>query len=99
MKEKEQGIQKAAESAGAEWLELAYQKSILFFNSGQSNGYFTIEDIRKWIDVFLPILPEPPSNRAWGTIARRLVKEKKIIRRGLFKHETDPHMERLRTST
>ena len=74
---KEQSIQAAAEHADRvheDWTNQAFEKSKLAIMSMKNRNIkeFQICDLRHYIDVFLTSLPEPPTKRCWGTVARRL---------------------------
>ena len=78
--DKEQSIQLAADNSGEEWQNLAYSKCLLFLTYAREFHItqFQMYDIRETINKRFVALPEPPNNRAFGAIARRLVKEGKI---------------------
>ena len=56
----------AANHAGEDWKEMAYDA---FVSYARSHDKFTTEEIRQ----DNPELPSPPDTRAWGAIARRAV--------------------------
>ena len=58
----------AADHAGDEWKEMAYQE---FKNFASRQNIFTTEQVRKSI----PFFPAPPDNRAWGHVALRAKRE------------------------
>jgi hypothetical protein len=58
----------AANNAGETWRALAYAALLKF---AEAYTTFSIEDVRRGN----PQLPAPPDNRAWGSIARRAVRE------------------------
>lgn len=80
---KEQAIQAAADHADRvheNWSQKAYQKCLLYLTFARMNNIkeFQICDLRQTINVFFLPIPEPPTKRSWGNIARLLVKNKKI---------------------
>lgn len=77
---KEQSIQLAADNSGEEWQNLAYSKCLLFLTYARQFNItqFQMYDIRETINKRFVALPEPPSKRAWGAVARRLVQNGKI---------------------
>lgn len=94
MTPKEQGIKQAIEHANQvhpDWSELAYQKCLLAIRHIKNkqirlnpNEYksYSMEEIREIISTFFLEIPEPPTNRAWGAISRRLISEKRIEKVG-----------------
>ena len=71
------GIQKAEDSANQSvenWSELAYNFLKIYL---QHNHRFMVEDVRK---ACSGIVPDPPSQRAWGAIIRKAKKN------GLISH-------------
>ena len=77
---KEQGIKQTADNSGEEWQNLAYSKCLLFLTYARefNINQFQMYDIRETINKRFVALPDPPHNRAFGAVARRLVKEGKI---------------------
>lgn len=80
---KEQAIQASADHADrvhGDWTAQAYQKSILALLSLKNRGInqFQICDLRETIRVYFLPIPEPPTKRSWGQVARMLVKDNKI---------------------
>ena len=74
---KEQSIQAAADNANRvheDWTNQAYQKAKLCLTSMKLRNIKETQicDLRHYIDVFFTELPEPPSKRSWGIVARRL---------------------------
>ena len=74
---KEQSIQASADNANRvheDWTNQAYQKAKLCLTSMKLRNIKETQicDLRHCIDVFFSPLPEPPSKRSWGTVARRL---------------------------
>ena len=65
----------AADNAGEEWKESAYDALIKY---AKSHSQFTIEDVRNNnLD-----LPAPPTERAWGSITIKAKKNKVIEKLG-----------------
>ena len=81
---RDDGITRAVEHADRvtdAWSNTAYWIALRFMADRMRSGtrQFMIEEVREYSK---DILPEPPSRRAWGAIATRLVKEGKISRVG-----------------
>jgi hypothetical protein len=72
-----------AELNAKHWSEAAY-KFLLFYL--QDHDEFMTEDVR---NASVGIVPEPPSLRAWGSIIRRAVVERKIAGAG-YRPVTNP---------
>lgn len=80
---KEQAIQAAADYAdrvNEDWTNQAFDKSKLAIMSMKNRNVkeFQMCDIRKTIDTFFTPLPEPPTKRAFGNVAR-LLRQAKLI--------------------
>lgn len=76
---RDNGIKQAEENANRKnkgWTDLAYG---FLLGYAQSHDEFMIEEIRA---ASIGSVPEPPSNRAWGTIAVRAAKDGFITRKG-----------------
>lgn len=73
------GIKQAEDSANSKnkgWSDLAYGYLLAYT---KAHPEFMIEEIRT---SSAGLIPEPPSNRAWGSIAVRAAKEGIISRKG-----------------
>lgn len=83
------GIKKALDNANKvfDWAELAY-KFLLIYT--KSNKEFMAEEVRA---ASIGIVPEPPSNRAWGGVFVHASKSKLIKRIG-YKQVTNPKAHR-----
>lgn len=80
-KQRDQGIQKArdtAEAVNPGWNQLAYDLLKRFLRD--HNGPFLAEEVRSF--AAMEDFPLPPSNRAWGGIMIRAVKSGLIVRDG-----------------
>jgi len=80
---KEQSIQAAADHADRvheDWTNQAFEKSKRIITSMQRRGRTTFQicDLRQEIDFWFIPLPEPPTKRAWGNVAR-LLRQAKLI--------------------
>lgn len=76
---RDNGIKQAEDNANRKnkgWSNLAYAFLLTYI---QTHDEFLIEDIRA---SSIGIIPEPPSNRAWGSIALRAAKDGFITRKG-----------------
>jgi hypothetical protein len=83
---RDEGMERArvhADMRKADWSRDAYEFLLLFL---QNNDEFLIEDVRNEAEG---ILPEPPSKRAWGSIAVKAAKEGHIRKIG-YKEVTNP---------
>lgn len=77
---RDSGIQRSVDTADSKikhWSEQAFNFLVSFANT--ESGLFLIEDVRNASDG---IIPEPPSARAWGSIAVRAAKNGIIKQRG-----------------
>lgn len=73
------GIQQSIDSANSavkNWSDIAYG---FLLGYARSHNEFMIEDMR---NASVGLVPEPPSNRAWGGIAVRAAKNGIIKRKG-----------------
>ena len=73
------GMQQSIDSANSvikNWSDIAY---VFLLDYADSHDVFMIEDLRI---ASVGLVPEPPSNRAWGGIAIRAAKNGIIRRRG-----------------
>ena len=72
-----EGMQQAIDHANdkePKWSDIAYGFLLRYM---RSNVRFMTEDVRQASEG---VVPEPPSQRAWGAVIIRAVKEKKIVR-------------------
>ena len=83
-KNRDDGMQRAVDNANDKhenWSEKAYDFLVQYCKSQGSLSTFMTEDVRSlW---FEQDMPQPPSNRAWGSIARRAVKNGLIKKVGI----------------
>lgn len=82
---RDNGIQQAEDSANNAnkgWSDLAYGFLLGYL---KTHNEFMIEEIR---NASVGLVPEPPSNRAWGAIAVRAARNGIITRKG-FKNVTN----------
>jgi hypothetical protein len=70
----------AAEHAGAEWSEVAYEA---FVDFAKSRKYFTTEEVRQSSDV-----PAPPDSRVWGAIPLKAKKDGVVSAAGWVKAQS-----------
>lgn len=76
---RDNGIQQSLDSANSKvknWSDIAYG---FLLGYARSHSEFMIEDMRM---ASVGLVPEPPSNRAWGGIAVRAAKNNIIKRKG-----------------
>lgn len=76
---RDKGIQQAinhADKVEEKWSEKAYNCLLRFI---QWNDEFMTEDVREFASLSLS---EPPSNRSWGGIIVKAVKQGLIVRKG-----------------
>ena len=78
---KEQGIQQAEDHAGDEWNAKAW-KALLSFLIMHGDPFMT-EDVRRF--AYNRGLPSPPSERAWGAIILKAVRQNLVIAIGMAK--------------
>tara|TARA_R100000963_G_C4635601_1_gene99813 strand:- start:772 stop:1125 length:354 start_codon:yes stop_codon:yes gene_type:complete len=87
---RDKGMKQALDNANdnhRDWSAKAYSFLLEFINNVYLvNDLFMAEDIRR---ESKGIVPEPPSNRAWGAIIRRAVKDG-LIQRNSFKSVKNP---------
>jgi hypothetical protein len=73
------GIKRAIDNANEKTEKWAYMAYTFLTVYVRSNGEFMTEDVRL---ASSEIVPQPPSNRAWGGVIVRAVKSGLIIRKG-----------------
>lgn len=86
---RDEGMQRATENADQKipsWSERAFD--FLLFFIAESDGPFKIEEVR---EAAKDRLEDPPSNRAWGTVARRAAKGGFMKRVGVAVSENPKH--------
>jgi hypothetical protein len=75
------GMKKAidhADQVNERWSEKAYAHLIAFVNERNAGERFMIEDIRITANI-----PDPPSNKAWGAVAKRAMLNNVIRKIGI----------------
>ncbi len=77
------GMLRAEQSAGKEWNENANNYALEFLNKLEKGERFMGEQLRETAEAFG--LQAPKSNRIWGAVMIRLVKERKIEKVGFAK--------------
>lgn len=82
---KQRGIRRAIDHANIKnagtWADQAYIATKNFISNKSKGFSFMMEDVRVWTETY-DIVPLPPSNRAWGGIPLRLVRENLIYKSG-----------------
>lgn len=78
----QKGINKAVESANnkhPKWADRAYRFLLDYIRGNKAGHCFMVEQVR---DLAKGVIPDPPSDRAWGGIVRNAVKNDLITRNG-----------------
>jgi len=75
---RDEGIEKAVTHADNVYDEWSTEAYAFLYEFTRSNNEFTAEDVR---NASVNIVPEPPDNRAWGSIFKRAIKSNLIKRK------------------